>query len=182
MALVVRYLESHQGDERLAKTLRRRGYNGASFTAPTDGPGDVRHVELCVASRLKTYPVADEEALKDLLQELDQDVIDANEDLIGKVFQRMGSEPGPLVTHYPQVAFIENGSKLAVVKRRGCKPRVALFALLKLFAPGYDPWHLFYRKGLREFLAACGVHEPSCATPSQDGAVHEVAPEGPRRK
>ena len=165
-------LQATQGDERLAKTLRRRGYNGASFTAPTDGPGDVRHVELCVASSLKTYPVADEEALKDLLQDLDQDVIDANEDLIGKVFQRMGSEPGPLVTHYPQVAFVENGSKLAVVKRRGCKPRVALFALLKLFAPGYNPSHLFYKTGLREFLAACGVRGTSCDTVSQNTVSH----------
>ena len=143
--------------------------------APTDGPGDVRHVELCVASRLKTYPVADEEALKDLLQELDQDVIDANGDLIGKVFQRMGSEPGQLVTHYPQVAFIETGDKLAVVKRPGYKPRVALFALLKMFAPGYNPSDLFYRKGLREFLAACGVRQPSSSTVAQDTVLDEGA-------
>ena len=138
----------------------------------------MRHVELRVASRLKTYPVADEEALKDLLQELDQDVIDANEDLIGKVFQRMGSEPGQLVTHYPQVAFIENGDKLAVVKRHGCKPRLALFALLKCFAPGYNPSDLFYRKGLREFLAACGVRGTSWSTVAQDTMLHEGAGEG----
>ena len=115
-------LKGTQGEERLATTLRCRGYNGANFTAPTDGPGHVKHVELHVANRAKTYPVADDEALKDLLQELDQDVIDTNHDLIGKVFQRMGSEPGRLLTHYPQVAFVENGNKLAVVKRRGCKP------------------------------------------------------------
>ena len=174
-------LKGTQGEERLATTLRRRGYNGANFTAPTDGPGDVRHVELRVANRLKTYPVADEEALKELLQELDQDVIDTNYDLIGQVFQRMGSEPGRLVTYYPQVAFIENGNKLAVVKRRGCKPRMALFALLKLFAPGYSPSDLFYRKGLREFLAACGVHGSSWTTVSQDTMLHEDAVEGPRR-
>ena len=73
----------------------------------------------------------------------------------------MGSEPERLVTHYPQVAFIEDGDKLAVVKRRGCKPRLALFAFLKLFAPTYNPWQVFYQRGLKEFLAACGVREPS---------------------
>jgi hypothetical protein len=174
-------LKSTKGDARLAKTLRRRGYNGASFTAPTDGPGDVRHVELRVANRPKIYPVANEEALKDLLRELDQDVIDTNYDVIWQVFQRMGSEPGPLATHYPQVAFVENGNKLAVVKRPGCKPRLALFALLKCFAPGYEPSDLFYRKGLREFLVACGVREPSCSTLSRDRVLHEGAGEGRRR-
>ena len=114
-----------------------------------------------------------------MLQELDQQVIDTNHDLIGKVFERMGSEPGRLATHYPQVAFIENGNKLAVVKRRGCKPRLALFALLKLFAPGYDPSDLFYKKGLREFLAACGVRGPSRTTLSQDRVLHEGTSEGP---
>ena len=167
-------LKATQGDERLAKTLRRRGYNGARFTAPMDGPGDVKHVELRIANTPKTYPVADDEALKDLLQELDQEVIDANHDLIGKVLQRMGSEPERLVTHYPQVAFVENGDKLAVVKRYGCKPRLALFALLKLFAPRYDPWDLFHRKGLKEFLAACGVRGTSWGTQAQDGVLHEV--------
>ena len=111
-------------------------------------------------------------------------MIDANGDLIGKVFQRMGSEPGQLVTHYPQVAFIENGDKLAVVERRGCKPRVALFALLKTFAPGYNPWYLYYRMGLNEFLAACGFHEPSpssCSTGGCPLVLHEVASEGRRR-
>jgi len=167
-------LKATQGDERLAKTLRRRGYNGARFTAPMDGPGHVKHVELRIANAPKTYPVADDEALKDLLQELDQEVIDANHDLIGKVLQRMGSEPERLVTHYPQVAFVENGDKLAVVKRYGCKPRLALFALLKMFAPRYDPWDLFYRKGLKEFLAACGVRGTSWSTQAQDGVLHEV--------
>ena len=114
--------------------------------------------------------MADAEALRDFLQELDQGVIDANRDLIVSVFQRMGSEPGPLVTYYPQVAFIENCNKLAVVKRHGCKPRLALFALLKMFAPRYHPWLLFYRRGLKEFLAACGVHEPS-ASAAPCGAV-----------
>ena len=95
-----------------------------------------------------------------------------------KVFQRMGSEPGQLATHYPQVAFVENGNKLAVVKRRGCKPRLALFALLKMLAPRYDPWDLFYRRGLKEFLAACGIHDPSSATPLQDGVADEGADEG----
>ena len=171
-------LKSTKGDDRLTKTLRRRGYNGASFTAPTDGPGDVRHVELRVANHLKTYPVADEAALKDLLQDLDQEVIDTNYDLIGKVFQRMGSDPGRLVTHYPQVAFVENGSKLAVVKRHGCKPRLALFALLKMFAPRDPPWLLFYRRGLKQFLAACGVHEPSWSADARASALHEGANEG----
>ena len=36
------------------------------------------------------------------------------------------------------------------------------------------PWELFYRKGLREFLAACTVRGTSCDTPSQDGVSHEV--------
>ena len=70
---------------------------------------------------------------------------------------------------------------LAVVKRRGCKPRLALFALLKAFAPGFDPWMLFYKKGLREFLAACGVRGTSANTPSQDGVIAEGGAEGPRR-
>ena len=174
-------LKATQGDERLAKTLRRRGYNGARFTAPMGGPGHVKHVELRIANAPKTYPVADDEALKDLLQELDQEVIDANHDLIGKVLQRMGSEPERLVTHYPQVAFVENGDKLAVVKRRGCKPRLALFALLKLLAPGFSPWMLFYKKGLREFLAACGVHEPSASAAPCGAVVAEGGAEGPRR-
>ena len=64
---------------------------------------------------------------------------------------------------------------LAVVKRRGCKPRLALFALLKAFAPGFDPSDLFYRKGLREFLATCGVRGPSCNALSQDRISHEGA-------
>ena len=93
----------------------------------------------------------------------------------------MGSEPGQLVTHYPQVAFIENGDKLAVVKRHDCKPRLALFALLKMFAPRYNPSDVFYRKGLREFLAACGVRGTSCDTVAQDTVSHEVVGEGSRR-
>ena len=125
--------------------------------------------------------MADAEALRDFLQELDQDVIDENRDLIGTVLQRMGSEPERLVTHYPQVAFVENGDKLAVVKRRGCKPRLALFALLKLLAPGFSPWMLFYKKGMREFLAACGVHEPSASAAPCGAVVAEGGAEGPRR-
>ena len=81
-------------------------------------------------------------------------------------------------------AFIENGDKLPVVERRGCKPRVALFALLKTFAPGYNPWYLYYRMGLKEFLAACGVHEPSPSSWSTGGCplvLHEDAGEGPCR-
>ena len=174
-------LKATQGERRLAVTLRRRGYHGAKFTAPTGGPGVIQHVELSFANHPKVYPVADAEALRDFLQELDQGVIDANRDLIVSVFQRMGSEPGPLVTYYPQVAFIENGDKLAVVKRHCCKPRLALFALLKMFAPRYEPSDLFYKKGLREFLAACGVRGTSANTPSQDGVIAEGGAEGPRR-
>ena len=54
---------------------------------------------------------------------IDQDVIDANLDLIVSVFQRVGSQPGQLVTYYPRVALIENGGKLAIVKRDS-KPRL----------------------------------------------------------
>ena len=36
-------------------------------------------------------------------------------------------------------------------------------------------------KCMREFLAACGVRQPSCATPSKDGMLHEGATEGSRR-
>ena len=153
-------LKSAQGERRLAMTLRRHGYHGAKFTAPTGGPGVVQHVELSLATHPKAYPVADAEALRDFLQELDQDVIDANRDLIVSVFQRMGSQSGQLTTYYPRVALIENSGKLAIVKRQGCKPRLALFALLKAFAPRSRPTDLFYRQGLKEFLAACGVHGP----------------------
>ena len=62
-----------------------------------------------------------------------------------------------------------------------CKPRLALFALLKMFAPRYNRSDLFYRKGLREFLAACGVRGTSCDTVAQDTVSHEVVGEGPRR-
>ena len=61
---------------------------------------------------------------------------------------------------------------------------MALFALLKTFAPGYNPWYLYYRMGLEEFLAACGVHEPSPSSWSTGGCplvLHEGAGEGPRR-
>ena len=57
-----------------------------------------------------------------------------------------------------------------------------------MFAPRYDPWDLFYRKGLKEFLAACGVRGTSWSTQAQDGVLHEVdgvlhevVGEGPRR-
>ena len=67
-------LKSTQGERRLAMTLRRRGYYGTKFTAPMDGPGVVQHVELSFAGHRKVYPMADALALRDLLQELDQDV------------------------------------------------------------------------------------------------------------
>ena len=86
------------------------------------------------------------------------------------VVKRHGCKPRLALFAFLQVAFIENGDKLAVVKRHDCKPRLALFALLKLLAPGFSPWMLFYKKGLREFLAACGVHEPS-ASAAPCGAV-----------
>ena len=132
-------------------------------------------MELPNMKRQRTYPIAEAVALKDILQELDQEILEANRDLIMKVFQRMGSEPGQLATHYPQVAFIKNCNRLAVVKRRGCKPRLALFALLKTFAPRYPPWLLFYRRGLKEFLAACGVHEPSSSADTRVSAPDEGA-------
>ena len=50
-----------------------------------------------------------------------------------------------------------------------------------MFAPRYVPSHLFYMKGLREFLAACGVRGTSANTPSQDGVIAEGGAEGPRR-
>ena len=53
----------------LAKTFRCHGYNIAKFTAPTYGPDTELHVQ-CGTKRLKINLVADEEALKDLLQEL----------------------------------------------------------------------------------------------------------------
>ena len=52
---------------------------------------------------------------------------------------------------------------------------MALFALLKIFAPRYDPWYLFYKTGLRELLIACGVRQPSSSTQAQDGADDEGA-------
>ena len=76
---------------------------------------------------------------------------------------------------------------------------MALFALLKLLAPGFSPWMLFYKKGLREFLAACGVHEtsasaapcgavvaeggdePSVSADARASAFAEGGAEGPRR-
>ena len=58
---------------------------------------------------------------------------------------------------------------------------LVLFALLKMFAPRYNRSDLFYRKGLREFLAACGVRGTSCDTVAQDTVSHEVVGEGPRR-
>ena len=174
-------LKGSQGEVRLAMTLRRRGYHGAKFTAPTGGPGIVQHVELYFAGHRKVYPVADAEALKDFLQELNQDLLEANRYMINSVFLRMGAEPGELVTYYPRVALIEHGSKLAIVKRQGCKPRLALFALLKILAPRYDPWALFYKKGLKEFLAACGVHEPSASAPPRGGIFDGGGVEGPRR-
>ena len=79
------------------------------------------------------------------------------------------------------VAFVENGNKLAVVSRRVYKPRLALFALLKMLAPDYDSLDLFYRKSLKEFLAACGVRGPSRDTQAQDGEFRKGASEGPRR-
>ena len=164
------YNKNSKGEERLAKTLRRRGYCGADFTAPTDGPGVVQHIDLCFARKQKkSYAIADAEALMDFLQELDQEDIDANQPMLNDVLQRMGARPGRLITRYPRVALIEKGKKLAVVKRQGCKPRLALYALLKTFAPGYNPWYLFYRMGLKEFLAACGVHEPSPKSGSTGG-------------
>ena len=177
-------LKGSQGEVRLAMTLRRRGYQGAKFTAPTGGPGVVQHVELSFTGHRKVYPVANAEALRDFLQELDQDLLEANRDMINSVFLRMGSESGELETYYPRVALIENGSKLAVVKRRGCKPRLGLFALLKTFAPGHNPWYVFHRMGLKEFLAKCGVHEPPSNTSGCPPADDEVAVEGadgPRR-
>ena len=40
---------------------------------------------------------------------------------------------------------------------------------------------LLYRQGLQEFLAACGILEPSANTQAQDGAFAEGGAEGPRR-
>ena len=40
---------------------------------------------------------------------------------------------------------------------------------------------VFYRMGLNEFLAACGVREPSWAASPHGLAVHEGTPGGPRR-
>ena len=37
---------------------------------------------------------------------------------------------------------------------------MAPFALLNAFAPGFEPSDSFHRKGLKEFLAACGVYVP----------------------
>ena len=45
-------------------------------------------------------------------------------------------------------------------------------------APRYDPWALFYRKGLKEFLAACGVRGPSSSAPPQGGVADEGVGEG----
>jgi hypothetical protein len=58
-------------------------------------------------------------------------------------------------------AFIENGDKL--------------------FAPRYEPSDLFYRKGLREFLAACGVRGTSANTLSQDRVFAEGGPLQPNQ-
>ena len=51
-------------------------------------------------------------------------------------------------------------------------------------APGYNPWYVFHRMGLKEFLAKCGVHEPPSNTSGCPPADDEVAVEGadgPRR-
>ena len=45
----------------------------------------------------------------------------------------------------------------------------------------YNPSYLFYKTGLREFLAACGVRGTSCDIVFQDTVSHEVVGEGPRR-
>ena len=95
--------------------------------------------------------------------------------------KRHGCKPRLALFAFLQVAFIENGDKLAVVKRHDCKPRLALFALLKMFAPRDPPWWLFYRRGLKEFLVACGVHEPSWSADAHASVLHEGASEGRRR-
>ena len=47
--------------------------------------------------------------------------------------------------------------------------------------PGYNPSDLFCRKGLREFLAACGVRGTSANTVAQDTVFAEGGVEGPHR-
>jgi hypothetical protein len=58
---------------------------------------------------------------------------------------------------------------------------LALLALLKAFAPGSRPTDLFYRQGLKEFLAACGVHGPPANASYRSEAFAGDGVEGPRR-
>ena len=44
----------------------------------------------------------------------------------------------------------------------------------------YNPSYLFYKTGLQEFLAACGVRGTSANTPLQNGVIAEGGAEGPR--
>ena len=41
----------------------------------------------------------------------------------------------------------------------------------QMFAPRDPPWLLFYRRGLKEFLAACGVHEPSANADASENVI-----------
>ena len=43
--------------------------------------------------------------------------------------------------------------------------------ILNMFAPGYKPLDVFYRKGLRETHVVCGLYEPSCNNVSSQGFV-----------
>ena len=50
-----------------------------------------------------------------------------------------------------------------------------------MFAPRYNPSHLFYKTGLREFFAACGIRGTSANTVAQDTIFAEGGVEGPHR-
>ena len=163
-----KHLFGRRGDRALAQTLRRRGHVGPTGTVPVDLPG-LRRIAFPGQpghAKDKYMPAATEAGLLELLPELDAEVLDANRGLLMATVRELGGDEAAgmalahLTTRYPHVAMVDGGHAVCLVLRSGIVPRLAFFGLLKAFAPGQDPSFLFYQRGLRAFLVACGVTVP----------------------
>ncbi len=84
----------------------------------------------------------------------------------GSVAIARGAGPREVSTiewRFPRETFVEGSEEITIVRPRDAssKPRLPLLALLKAFAPSYSPCRLFYERGLKELLAACGFRLPA---------------------
>jgi hypothetical protein len=189
MTTLWKQLTGVRGDKALASMLRRSGHTGPVCTVPSGVAGVTTKTFPGQRGHKgdKLMPCADAEGLLWLMAEMDAAALEAHRSVLMKVVEYLGGDTRVAATvqsRYPSMKLIENSNdSVHMVLRQNDVPRVALFSLLKSFAPTYNPSCLFHHRGLEKYFTELGISMPDYLStnfgpPTSEERLHDDAAGG----